>query len=203
MSELRQAEDQTLAWEELSREHLVRDAWIDFRRSTYRYPDGRVFQPFYSFTRRDYAVIVASDTEGRFLCVRQFRHGIRQVTTEFPAGGIETRDGQDSSSGRGDEAVRLALAAAKRELREETGYESDQWSHLISLPSYATISDNWAHVFRAENCRRTSAQQLDETELLRVRACTAEEIEAFIREGDFQQAVHVMAWLLAQRPAAG
>ena len=78
-----------LTWEEVSTEHIVQDEWIDFRRSAYRFPDGSVFEPFYSYSRRDYVVIVASDTEGKYLCVRQFRQGIREVTTEFPAGGIE------------------------------------------------------------------------------------------------------------------
>ena len=37
-----------LEWEEISTEHIVSDQWIDFRKSVYRYPDGRVFSPFYS-----------------------------------------------------------------------------------------------------------------------------------------------------------
>lgn len=81
---------ENLAWEEISREHIIQDQWIDFRRSDYRFPDGKVFGPFYSYSRRDYCIIVASDEEGRYLCVRQFRQGIRQVTTEFPAGGMST-----------------------------------------------------------------------------------------------------------------
>ena len=92
-----------LICEEISCEHLVQDQWIDFRRSAYRFPDGRVFEPYYSYTRRDYVVIVASDEEGNYLCVRQFRQGIRTVTTEFPAGGIEQKDGDScwpGSSGR-------------------------------------------------------------------------------------------------------
>ena len=79
--------EKDLMCEEIRCEHLVQDQWIDFRRSAYRFPDGRVFEPYYSYTRRDYAVIVASDEAGSFLCVRQFRQGIRQVTTEFPAYG--------------------------------------------------------------------------------------------------------------------
>ena len=58
--------DQELAWEEISREQILRDEWIDFRRSAYRYPDGRVFSPYYSFSRRDYVVIVASDEEENY-----------------------------------------------------------------------------------------------------------------------------------------
>ena len=198
MSKNQQPEDQALTWEEVSLEHLVQDEWIDFRRSAYRFPDGRVFQPYYSFTRRDYAVIVATDEEGNYICVRQFRHGIRQVTTEFPAGGIEKKDSATGSGGCEADAVQEALSAARRELREETGYESDEWEHLISIPANATISDNYAHVFRARNCRLTSPQHLDEMELLRVKKHTAAEIEAMVSSGGFQQAVHVMAWLLAK-----
>ena len=52
---------ENLAWEEISTEHIVQDEWIDFRRSDYRFPDGKVFGPFYSYSRRDYCIIVASD----------------------------------------------------------------------------------------------------------------------------------------------
>ena len=85
--------DQELAWEEISCEHLIQDEWIDFRRSAYRFPDGSVYEPFYSYSRRNFAVIVATDTEGNYICVKQFRQGIREVTTEFTAGGIERTDG--------------------------------------------------------------------------------------------------------------
>ena len=54
---------ENLAWEEIRTEHIVQDEWIDFRRSAYRFPDGRVFEPFYSYSRRDYVVIVAADEE--------------------------------------------------------------------------------------------------------------------------------------------
>ena len=140
--------DENLAWEEIRTEHIVQNQWIDFRKSAYRYPDGRVFEPFYSYSRRDYAVIVASDDEGRFLCVRQFRQGIKEVTTEFPAGGIERIDGKEYGS---PEYAEDALTAAKRELMEETGYVSDNWEHLLTVPSNATIADNYAFLFRAKS----------------------------------------------------
>ena len=188
-----------LAWEEISTEHIVQDEWIDFRRSAYRFPDGSVFEPYYSYSRRDYVVIVASDSDGRYLCVRQFRQGIKEVTTEFPAGGIERTDGREYGSKDNSSAAEHALEAAKRELLEETGYVSDEWTHLLTVPSNATIADNYAHIFVAGNCRKSGEQDLDETEFLNVRKYSADEIEELIHKGDFQQAVHIMAWLLAQR----
>ena len=188
-----------LAWEEISTEHIVQDQWIDFRRSAYRFPDGSVFEPFYSYSRRDYVVIVASDTNGNYLCVRQFRHGIKEVTTEFPAGGIERTDGKEYGSRGGSLASEDALEAAKRELLEETGYASDDWTHLLTVPSNATISDNYAHIYMAKNCRKAGEQNLDETEFLNVKKYSSTEIEEMINKGQFQQAVHIMAWLMAQK----
>ena len=187
--------DENLAWEEIRTEHIVQNQWIDFRKSAYRYPDGRVFEPFYSYSRRDYAVIVASDDEGRFLCVRQFRQGIKEVTTEFPAGGIERIDGKEYGS---PEYAEDALTAAKRELMEETGYVSDNWKHLLTVPSNATIADNYAFLFRAKNCHLEGDQNLDETEVLKVFKYNDEEIEKMIYEGKFQQSVHVLAWFLTK-----
>ena len=89
------SKDEDLIWEEVRTEHLVQDEWIDFRRHAYRFPDGTVFEPFYSYSRRDFVVIAATDTEGRYICVKQFRQGIREVTTEFCAGGIERPSDSD------------------------------------------------------------------------------------------------------------
>ena len=188
--------DKELAWKEISTEHIVQDEWIDFRKSAYLYPDGRIFEPYYSYSRRDYTVVVASDEDGNYLCVRQFRQGIRQVTTEFPAGGIERSDGREYGGEK--DAAETALSCAKRELMEETGYESDDWTHLLTIPSNATIADNYAYIFMARNCRKVAAQHLDETEYLEVEKHSAEEIGEMIFAGKFQQAVHVMAWLLAK-----
>lgn len=189
-------EGENLAWQEISTEHIVQDEWIDFRRSTYRFPDGREFGPYYSYSRRDYVVIVASDEDGKYLCVRQFRQGIREVTTEFPAGGIERKDGREYGSGRELAVAEDALEAARRELLEETGYESDEWKHLLTVPSNATIADNYAYIFTAANCRKAGKQHLDETEFLNVSKYSEEEIQELIDRGGFQQAVHIMAWLL-------
>lgn len=220
-------DEQELSWKLLDTEHLVQDEWIDFRRVKYEFPDGSVFEPFYNYSRRDYVVIVASDEEGNYLCVRQFRQGIEEVTTEFPAGGIERGGEKDyrtdgeaiaatgaalsSSTESGiietneitphqkNSGTEDALTAAKRELLEETGYVSDEWTHLLTVPSAATIADNYAYIFRARNCRKVTGQHLDETEFLRHITLTSHEIETLIANGQFQQSIHVLAWLLAQR----
>ena len=87
----------------------------------------------------------------------------------------------------------------RREVLEETGYEVGDLKHLITIPSHATLADNYAYVYVAKNCRRVSGQQLDDTEFLNVYRLSPEQIEELIRRGEFQQSVHVMAWLMASR----
>ncbi|MBO4416027.1 MAG: NUDIX hydrolase [Lachnospiraceae bacterium] len=186
-------EKDQLVWEKLSTEHIITDQWIDFKKSAFRFPDGRVYEPFYTYTKKDYAVIAATDTDGNYICVRQFRQGIEKVTTEFPAGGIEKKE-LDSA----DDPAEAALTAAKRELLEEAGYESDEWEHLITIPANPTISDNYAYLFKAVNCRKVAGQTLDETEYLNGVILSPAEVEKLIREGDFPQADHIVAWFMSR-----
>lgn len=192
-------ENEKLQWEEVSCEHIVNDEWIDFRKSRYRFPDGREFEPYYSYSRRDYVVIVATDEEGNYICVRQYRHGIKRVTTEFCAGGIERTDGKEYGNRQDAESTEDALAAAKRELMEETGYESDDWKFLLTVPSNATMADNYAYIYVANNCRKVSGQNLDETEVLNVHLYNRAQIDEMIASGEFPQANHILALLLADK----
>ena len=190
--------DQDLAWEEIRCEHIIQDEWIDFRKSAYRFPDGSVFEPFYSYSRRNFVVIVATDTEGRYICVRQFRQGLKEVTTEFTAGGIERTDGKEYG-GKDDGSAEDALAAAKRELLEETGYASEEWRHLFTVPAQPTIADNYAYIFEAKNCRTVSSQHLDETEFLNAVVISREELEERIQNGRFPQPIHILGYLLSKQ----
>ena len=140
----------------------------------------------------------SGDIDACYICVRQYRQGIRQVTTEFPAGGIERKDSKEYGTS-GDASAEDALEAAKRELLEETGYTSDEWRFMLKVPSNATIADNYAYLFEAKNCRQVSAQELDDTEFLNVIKLPEEEIERMITEGEFQQAIHIAAWLMTKR----
>ncbi len=187
-----------LEWEEIDTRHVIMDEWIDFRSSSYRFPDGSVSGPFYSYSRRNYVVIVASDTLGDYICVRQYRQGIKRVTTEFPAGGIERSDGKEYGE-QGDILSEDALAAAKRELLEETGYSSDEWGFIMKVPSNATIADNYAYIYTAKNCKRVSGQELDDTEFLNVKKYSSEGIEDMIEKGEFEQAIHILAYFMSLR----
>ena len=170
---------------------LFSDQRIALLQTEYEAHDHKKLGPYYSLKLGSYAVIVATDVSGDYICVRQFRHGIRQITTEFPAGGIRTGEGENISA-------EVALQNAKRELLEETGYVSDNWKHLFTVAANSTLADNYAYIFLAENCRKEAEQKLDETEYLEISIYTPGDLETLIRAGGFQHPVHILAWFLAK-----
>lgn len=192
-------DNKDLTWKLKEAKHLAQDEWIDFRACDYELPDGETIGPVYNFSKHSFSIIVATDEEGRFICVRQYRHGIDEVTTEFPAGAIEYKDKSDVPYITFDNIIATeedAFETARRELKEETGYVSDNWKHLMTAPSNATLSNSNVHIYCADNCRRVTGQELDDTEFLNVELIDEKELNHRLYEGDFKQTIHMLAYFL-------
>lgn len=173
-----------LEWKLLSKEQIKKDTWVDLSACRYSLPNGLEIEPFYTCHSRSFAVIVARNEAGEYLCVRQYRPGVARVTTEFPAGAIESGE--------------TPFDAAKRELLEETGFASDHWTFLCRVSPNATTADNFAWCFAADQCRRVSGRHLDAAECMDTAAIPAGEIAEMVRTNQFVQAVHVTAYLMAR-----
>ena len=78
------------------------------RHETISLPDGRTIPDYYVFEYPDWVNVTAIDREGRFVMIDQYRHGLGETSYEIPAGVAEPSD-------------ETMLAAAQRELLEETG----------------------------------------------------------------------------------
>ena len=201
MSSMSDNKKDNLSWETVNVEHVIQDPWIDFRKCDYKLPNDEIIGPVYNYSKHSFSLVVATDTEGRYICVRQYRHGIDEITTEFPAGAIEYKDKSDVPYITYDNIIATedeAFEAARRELVEETGYTSDNWKHLMTIPANATLSNSNVHIYMAKDCTRVGEQDLDETEFLYVKLLSEEELVKRMFGGDFKQSLHVLAYYLSK-----
>ena len=83
--------------------------------------------------------------------VRQFRHGIRDCTLEIPGGMVDAADASP-------------LVAARREMIEESGYDSDRVETLGSIHPNPAIQNNVCHSFVAYDVEERHATHFDTTE---------------------------------------
>jgi len=129
----------------------------------------------------DWVNIVPITPDGQIVMVRQYRHGSEDLTLEIPGG---MADPEDPSP----------LAAARREMWEETGYDSEEISLLGRVRPNPAIQTNFCHSFVARNSRFTRQPRLDGTEDIEVVLVGREEIPGLIAQGDISHALVITAF---------
>ena len=137
-------------WKTIKSETLVEDYHTTVKKNKVQLPDGAVIDDFYTVTIPDAAMVAALTTDGRILLKSEFRYACGEEVIECPAGMVEP----------GEEP----LTTAKRELLEETGYTSNDWTYLSPTFESTSKLTNTMHLFLARNAVRSSSQHLDPNE---------------------------------------
>ena len=126
--------------------------------------------------------IVALPDRKRVILIRQYRHTLREDIWEIPAGTLDPRES--------------AIACARRELIEETGFSADRWHGLGEITPVPGYSDERVHLFVAENLQ-PAARNLDEDEIIKVHQIEFEEALGMIRRGEIKDAKTIVGLYLA------
>ena len=154
-----------------ARELLARPPRLRVSAETVRLPDGRTIDDFYRVQLVDYAQIIAEAPDGRFLMIRQYKHGARRVSLTFPAGGLDPGE--------------PALEAARRELLEEAGAVAESWRALGSYVVAGNAGVATMHLFRAAGVRQIQPPDSGDLEEMELLWLDRDQLKAAWRRGEF------------------
>ncbi|NJP10915.1 MAG: NUDIX hydrolase [Leptolyngbyaceae cyanobacterium RU_5_1] len=171
-------------WKTLKTDDIfVAEPWLKLSVQQVQLPDGRVVDEYYQIQLQDYALIVAQVPDGRIIMVRQYKHGIGRVSLMLPGGGL--MDGE------------TAIAAAQRELLEETGYLAEDWQQLCSFVSSANYRCSQGYIIAAHNARLVAEPNSGDLEEMDIVLMTPEEVIAAVQRGEVVALGSVAAIALA------
>ena len=162
-------------WKVLTSEYLARKPWFTVRHESIELPDGRRIPDYYVFEYPDWVNVIAITKEGKFVFIDQYRHGLGETDYEIPAGVAEPDDAS-------------MLAAAQRELAEETGYGGGQWRELMVVAPNPSTQNNLTYCYLATGVERLGEQHLDATEDIRVHLFSGAEVRDLLESGRIRQA---------------
>ena len=167
--------------ERLARVPVLESRWVNLYLDTLRFPDGRVIEGYHVVTYDHQAVAALVENEaGDLLFVQLYRYTSDTVQWEVPAGGIES-----------EESV---LEAARREVLEETGWDSRD--HTL-LYTYYPSNGSTDQVFHVVRCRATAlVGEFDRREIDAVRWIPRAEVRQMIREQTIRDGLSLTALLL-------
>jgi ADP-ribose pyrophosphatase len=144
------------------REVFTYKPWMRISMQDITLPDGRLVENFGRIQLPDYISVFAQTADGHVIVERQYKHGVGFVSMNLPAGMIEP--GEDP------------IKAAQRELKEETGYVSDQWTSLGSFVGNGNYGCGKGYFFLAQNAVKVTDPDSGDLEDMEILLFTVEEL---------------------------
>ncbi len=173
-------QNQMNPWKKLDSQMIYENPWIHLTEYKVITPAGT--EGIYGKVHfKNIAIgIIAIDKEDNTYLVGQYRFPLDLYSWEIPEGGCP--EGTDW------------LAAAKRELKEETGFEANTWTEILKMHVSNSVSDEFAVVYVAEDLTAGEATP-EETEDLKVIKMPFQQAVDWVMEGKITDSISVAAIL--------
>jgi 8-oxo-dGTP pyrophosphatase MutT (NUDIX family) len=171
-------------------EEILAENWLfRVRRERFRSRRSEKTHDHYVIEIADGVLVIAVTPERRVVLVEQFRGGSKQDSLEPPGGLVD----------RGENV----LAAAARELEEETGYRGDPPVLLGTCWMNPAVMTSRISLVLIENAKRESTPRPDHGEELRMETVPATRVPRLIQEGKIDHAIAVwglLTWMASEMP---
>ena len=165
-----------LDWQRVRSERGPALGILDVRFDWMRHPAGAPVLRRLVLESVDWVNVVALTEDGKSIMVDQYRFGIGARTLETPGGMVD--------------AGETPLAAAKRELLEETGYGGGRWRSLGAVEPNPAIHPHLCHHFLAEDVTQVAEPSPGPGEAIGLEFLSEAELRDAMREGRLR---HVLA----------
>lgn len=169
------------AWDIVKDKKVYETPVFNLHKKDFASPSHVLKHPYYVIEAPAWMNVIAltgSDPQ-QIVLVEQFRAGILEPTLEIPGGILDPGETPEQ--------------AVKRELLEETGYESSQWTSLGRISSNPAILSNFTYLFLAENCVKTAEQHTDESEDIAVQLMSLKQFLNLSSEGVIHHSIVLAA----------
>ncbi len=169
---------------ETTRIHTVDDYYIfNVLRMERKNPSTGKISDFVVIDSQTWVNVIPITIEKKIIFVRQYRHGVDDITLELPGGLVESEESTEDS--------------VIRETLEETGYTSDSSPILLGVcDANPAFMNNECHSFLLENCVLRQEQKLDSNEIIEVVAIPIENVGQLVRDGEIRHplVLSVLFW---------
>ena len=156
-----------MPYEIIKSETLFRGLLVEVRQDIIQLPNGK--EAVREIVKHSpAAAVLPVDADGKLILVRQYRHTIKDMALEIPAGILEK--GEDPAVG------------AARELEEEIGKKAGKLTFIFKFYPSIGFCEETLSVFIAEDLVST-CQNLDEDEFVTIERYTPEEVVKLISDG--------------------
>jgi 8-oxo-dGTP pyrophosphatase MutT (NUDIX family) len=167
-------------WRTIGDERLVTTPVFDlYRRRATNVRRGE--RDFFILTPPAWVNIIPLTPSGHVMMIRQWRHGIGGFTLEIPGGMVDPED-------------RNPRAAARREMIEESGYDSSRIVALGRVHPNPAIQPNYCYSFLARGVRQVTIPTFDGDEEADVVAVPIGEVGRLITSGRITHALVIAAF---------